>query len=99
MLGVLLLGAIQMAALPKVELVNPRANELFDRDPVLAAWAVRRFDLNGDGWLTTFEAQPALTAFRELADSDGDGRVSVKEYEAARAQLMARVTNCQTPCG
>ena len=41
---------------------NPRANELFDRDPVLNAWAVRSFDRNHDGWLTLFEAQPGISS-------------------------------------
>jgi len=90
MLGMLLLAAVQSASLPKFELVNPRASELFERDPLLGAWALRRFDLNADGWLTTFEAQPALTAFKELADTDGNGRVSVREFELAKKFLVAR---------
>lgn len=69
---------------------NPRANELFDRDPVLNAWAVRSFDRNHDGWLTLFEAQPALAAFKDLADSNHDGRVTTREYEAAVAFIRAR---------
>ena len=54
---------------------NPSANQLFDRDPVVKAWAVRRFDTNHDGWLTSYEAQPALAAFKDLADGNRDGSV------------------------
>ena len=70
--------------------LNPRAFDLFERDPVLNAWAIRTFDLNRDGWLTLYEAEPAVSAFREMADTDGDGRVTVGEFEAARAFVEAR---------
>lgn len=70
--------------------INPRANELFERDPALKAWAVRIYDRNHDGWLTLFEAQPALAAFKGLADSNHDGRVTTREYEAAIAFIRAR---------
>ena len=69
---------------------NPRANELFDRDPVLYAWAVRNYDGNHDGWLTLYEAQPAITAFRDIADGDRDGRVTTYEYERAKDYIAAR---------
>ena len=70
--------------------LNPHASELFERDPVLAAWAIRRFDRNGDGWLTLHEADAALVAFREIADTDRDGRVSVREYAATKALMAER---------
>lgn len=69
---------------------NPNAHELFERSPVLMAWALRRFDRNTDGWLTIYEAQPALAAFRDLADANRDGRVSVQEFKAAEAFVSAR---------
>jgi hypothetical protein len=70
--------------------LNPHASELFERDPVLAAWAIRRFDRNGDGWLTLHEADAALVAFREIADTDRDGRVSVREYAQTKALMAER---------
>jgi len=70
--------------------VNPNANELFDRDPELKAWALRLFDTNHDGWLTLYEAQPALAAFKEIADADKDGRVTTFEYRRAKDFVTAR---------
>ena len=70
--------------------INPRANELFDRDAVLRAWAVRIYDTNHDGWLTIYEAQPALTAFKDIADGDRDGRVTLAEYARAKEYIAAR---------
>lgn len=67
--------------------INPHASELFERDPELRAWAIRMFDSNRDGWLTLYEAQPALARLKEIADSDGDGRVSVREFTEARRLL------------
>ena len=69
---------------------NPSANQLFDRDPVVKAWAVRRFDTNHDGWLTSYEAQPALAAFKDLADGNRDGRVTTYEYDRAKEFIVAR---------
>ena len=70
--------------------VNPNANELFDHDPELKAWALRLFDTNHDGWLTLYEAQPALAAFKEIADADKDGRVTTFEYRRAKDFVTAR---------
>ena len=70
--------------------VNPNANALFDRDPTIKAWAIRTYDSNHDGWLTLYEAQPALAAFKELADGDRDGRVTTYEYDRAREFIEAR---------
>lgn len=69
---------------------NPHANALFDRDPMLKAWAVRGHDSNRDGWLTLYEAQGALMAFKELADGNRDGRVTTYEYDRAREFIAAR---------
>lgn len=69
---------------------NPRAHELFDRDPVLKLWAIARFDENRDGWLTSYEVQAAAGAFREIADEDRDGQVSVREYTAAVDYIRVR---------
>lgn len=69
---------------------NPRAAELFERDWVLMHWAVKRFDSNGDGAISPAEAQPAARAFRDIADGDGDGRVTPYEFERAREFIVAR---------
>jgi hypothetical protein len=70
--------------------VNPRAVELFDRDWVLNQWARRMFDADGDGIISVSEAQPAARAFKEIADADGDGRVTPYEYDRAREFILAR---------
>jgi len=69
---------------------NPRAVELFERDWVLNQWAKRAFDANGDGVISVEEAQPAALKFKELADGDGDGRVTPYEYDRAREFILAR---------
>ena len=85
----LILGIAAQAALASAP-VNPHANELFDRDAELKAWALRLYDGNRDGWLTLFEAQPALKTFKEIADSDRDGRVTTYEYARAKEFIAAR---------
>lgn len=77
--------------------LNPAAAEFFARDPALERWAVAGFDSNRDGWLTTFEAQPALAAFKQIADADRDGRVTVREYEEAKAFVTARIGSAAQP--
>ena len=75
---------------PLLESLNPRALELFDREPVLKAWALRSYDRNHDGWLTLYEAQAAADSFRDVADGNRDGRVSMTEYAAALDFIRAR---------
>ena len=94
MLGLLMFAAV-LAAAPtlapsETDLPNPRAAELFERDPALMAWALRRFDANGDGWLTSFEASHATDEFRALADVDHDGRVTMSEYRSAVEYIAMR---------
>ena len=85
----LLIGMAAQATLASAP-VNPHANELFDRDPDLKAWALRVCDSNHDGWMTLFEAQPAMRAFKEIADADRDGRVTTYEYARAKEFIVAR---------
>ncbi len=44
----------------------------------------------GNGVISVAEAQPAALAFKEIADGDGDGRVTTYEYERAREFILAR---------
>ena len=79
-----------LAAQASLAAFNPNANELFDRDPALRAWALKLFDTNHDGWLTLYEAQPAIARFKEIADADRDGRVTPYEYARAKEFVAAR---------
>ena len=88
MIDALMFALLQAAPAPAS--LNPRANDLFERDAILREWAVRQFDSNRDGWLTLYEAQPALGAFRQIADGDGDGRVTTAEYRRAKEFIAAR---------
>jgi hypothetical protein len=81
---------IGLAAQASLASFNPHANELFDRDAQLKAWALQLYDANHDGWLTLYEAQPALAMFKDIADADRDGRVTTYEYARAKAFVAAR---------
>ena len=69
---------------------NPKAIELFERDWLLMDWALRRFDVDGDVRLSVEEAQPAAKAFKQIADGDGDGRVTTYEFDRAKEFITAR---------
>ena len=69
---------------------TPAAQELFERDWVLMNWALKFFDRDGDILLEPGEAAAAAAEFRKIADADGDGRVTPKEYRAAREFILAR---------
>jgi hypothetical protein len=69
---------------------TPAAAELFDRDWALMNWALKLYDSNGDILLQPNEAAAAGEAFRKLADTDRDGRVTQEEYRAARAFILSR---------
>ncbi len=69
---------------------NPRAVEFVERDPAVRAWALARYDANHDGWLTTFEAEAAREAFRDIADANRDGRLTVSEYDGGVAFVRTR---------
>ena len=70
-------------------LVNPKAIELFERESALMDWALVRFDSNGDGHLSIFEADKAALEFKRIADRDRDGRVTPVEYRTARDTFVA----------
>jgi hypothetical protein len=63
---------------------------LFERDWVLMNWALKFYDSNRDILLEPAEAAAAADAFRKLADTDHDGRITPQEYRAARASILAR---------
>ena len=86
MIGLLIGLAGQAAAAA----FNPHAMELFERDPELRAWALKLHDANRDGWLTLYEAQPAIRMFKDIADADRDGRVTPYEYRRAKDFVAAR---------
>ena len=70
--------------------VRPAALELFERDWVLMNWALKFYDSNHDILLQPEEAQAAADAFRKIADTNRDGRVTPEEYRAAREFILAR---------
>jgi len=69
---------------------TPAAVSLFQRDWVLMNWALKFYDADGNILLSPAEASAAADAFRKLADTDGDGRVTPTEYRAARDFILAR---------
>ena len=71
-------------------LVNPRAIELFERDPRLMQWAVSFFDTDRDRHLSIREADSAALQFKRIADGDKNGRVTPAEYRSARDFIVAR---------
>ncbi len=79
-------GAASTAGAP----VGPRAAALFERDWVLANWALKKFDGDRDILLSGGEVAAAAAEFRRIADGDGDGRVTPSEYRAARDFILAR---------
>ena len=89
-LTVLAIAALQPGPPVEAARINPAAADLFDRDPVLKNWALSTHDRNRDGWLTLYEAQSAALAFKGMADVDRNGRVTVSEYETAKARISVR---------
>lgn len=53
-------------------------------------WALKHFDSNGDILLQPAETNLAAQAFRRLADTNHDGRITPEEYAAAREQILMR---------
>lgn len=86
-------SAAPLAAQPtpaSLETPAPAALQLFERDWVLMNWALKFYDADGDILLEPNEAAMAAAAFRKLADSDNDCRVTPDEYREARASILAR---------
>ena len=77
-------------ATPASAPVNPRAIELFQRDWVLMDWGLRFHDPDRNATLSADEADAAAKAFKQMADTDGDGRVTTHEYRRAREFILAR---------
>ena len=69
---------------------TPAAMQIFERDWVLLNWALKYYDSDRDILLQPGEARVAADAFRRMADTNGDGRVTTAEYRDARAFILAR---------
>jgi hypothetical protein len=95
--ALLLLAAQADDAGSAYRLVNPKAIELFERDPRLMDWALASFDKDGDGYLSIFEADNAAQEFKRIADGDRDGQVTPAEYSAARDFIVARYVPAKAP--
>ena len=88
--ALILAGAQATAVASDYKLVNPRAIELFEREPRLMDWALAKFDGNRDGYLSIFEADSAAQAFKSIADGDRDGQVTPTEFQSALGFIVAR---------
>ena len=69
---------------------TPAALALIQRDWVLMNWALKYYDADDDIALSPSEGAAAADAFRRLADTDHDGRVTPAEYRAAREAILQR---------
>jgi|SRR5437763_1613654 len=67
---------------------KPVAQSLFERDWVLMNWALKLYDADRDIMLQPDEAAAAASAFRAMADTNKDGRVTPDEYRAAREAIL-----------
>ena len=80
---------LAQSAAPRLQ-PTPAAQRIFESDWVLMNWALKYFDANHDILLQPDEAYAAANAFRKLADTNGDGRVTPEEYRAARQVILER---------
>lgn len=90
LIAALLMSGVQSGAAADYRLANPRAIELFERDPRLMQWGLSFFDTDRDGRLSIREADAAAMQFKRIADGDKDGRVTPTEYRSARDFIVAR---------
>jgi hypothetical protein len=81
--------ALAQSAEPRLQ-PTPAAQQLLERDWVLMNWALKYFDGNHDILLQPDEARAAGDAFRNMADTNHDGRVTPQEYAAARQEILER---------
>lgn len=90
--GMIALFALAAAAATSASAPAPEsaARALIARDWVLHQWALKHFDADGDRIVAPAEAERAAAEFRNIADGDGDGRVSRIEYRQARDFILAR---------
>jgi hypothetical protein len=99
MTPIVLAIALQLSASAAADdgygLVNPKAIELFEADSSLMQWALARYDSDLDRHLSIVEADKAAAEFKRIADGDGDGRVTLGEYRAARDFIVARYAIAQ----
>lgn len=70
--------------------LTPQARNLFERDWVLMNWALKYFDSNHDIMLEAGEEAAAADRFRQIADTNHDGRITPEEYRAARTLILAQ---------
>lgn len=69
---------------------TPAAQQIFERDWVLMNWALKYYDVDHDVLLEPAEAAAAAARFRQIADTNHDGRVTPQEYRAARALILSQ---------
>lgn len=97
-IAALMLAGVQASAVNSdYKLVNPRAIELFEREPKLMDWALAKFDRDGDGYLSIFEADAAAQEFKSIADGDKDGQVTPAEFQSAMGFIAARYVRAKAP--
>ena len=89
--SLLLIGAPLVAQAQQQRLQpTPAAMRIFESDWVLMNWALKFYDTDHDVLLQPDEARAAADAFRRLADTNGDGRITPEEYRAARQLILER---------
>ena len=81
--------AVAQQATPASVRVGPETMQIFERDWVLMNWALKYYDADRDILIEPGEALAAAEAFRRIADTNSDGRVTPEEYRAARAFILA----------
>ena len=86
----LLAAALAASTANTIAAPKSAAAAIIERDWVLANWALKRFDQNRDIFLSNGEIDAAAREFREIADANGDGRITPEEYRAAREFILAR---------
>ena len=88
----LLITAAPLCAQPAAQRLQPTpaAQRIFESDWVLMNWALKYYDADHDILLEPAEARAAAEAFRKMADTNGDGRVTPDEFRAARQSILER---------